>query len=336
MTDAKLCWALCPATRERAGGGHVARCCALASALAAEVPVVIVVQDGSERWRGWLAKVGIDSLTETEAERHSFEGVVIDDYELSAADVARWRERTRGPLAQIEDFGRPLAGIDLVINATPGLTGKKMNHIPALLGATYAMLGAPYAGRARPKIRKKIESVVVGIGLNDASGATECSLNGLAQAFDHRIHVDVFLGAQSPNARIVFDMIVRHDNWHLHLDCADPWRLAVNADLAISGGGQSLLERLALGIPVIGITVSENQQLALAGAAAAGAAIDLGFIANVSAERIAQAATMLENDFDKRVALSKAGQKLVDGCGAARVASHLTALSRSDRCHASA
>jgi UDP-2,4-diacetamido-2,4,6-trideoxy-beta-L-altropyranose hydrolase len=98
-------------------------------------------------------------------------------------------------------------------------------------------------------------------------------------------------------------------------------------DLAISGAGQSLLERLALGIPTLAIAVAENQRPALAGVVAEGAAVDLGDPCQESIETIAAQIAGIASCHDQRAALSHAALRLVDGRGAERVARRLAELS---------
>lgn len=322
-----------PATRPQAGGGHVAHCSALGRVLSRYVPVTVFLESGGEAWRSRFADNGIHVLGDIG--NGGFDGIVLDDYDLCANDISFWRARSSGPLVQIEDFGEPLPGIDLVVNATAGLSGDRLKGVPALLGTQYAMLGEPYSSCAAPEIRPAVEKVAVGIGLIDALNATGLVLGAISKALP-QARVDVFLGAKSPNAKDIAAMVSTNPLWRLHFDADKPWEITIGADFSVSGGGQSLLERLALGIPTVGISVADNQQPALSGAAKAGAVVDLGALRGLSAETLAEALSALSADRTRRAALSAAAQMLVDGQGAARVADRLIALSRSFRQRATA
>jgi spore coat polysaccharide biosynthesis predicted glycosyltransferase SpsG len=307
----------------------VARCTALAAALSHYGPVVVVVEHGGEAWNARLQDAGIAVMPETDLVERNFAGVVLDDYGLRLRDVARWRERTKGPVVQIEDRGAPLSGIDLVINATPGLDGRTIGDVPALLGPQFAMLAAPYAGRPRPRIGAQVDCVVVGVGWNDANGVTEQVLAALARVLEPATRVEVMLGATSPNIGRVADVVNRQPRWRLHRDAAEPWHLLDEADMAISGAGQSLLERLAFGIPTLAIAVADNQAPALLGAAKVGAVDSLGGLEDLSEGRIASAFTALAGDAERRSVMSAAAQRLVDGHGAARVACRVAEMANS-------
>jgi len=320
-----LAWAVFPATRPGAGGGHVARCTALSAALGEYGPVTVIIEPGGGLWEQHFAALGLETVCEPVTDR-SFAGIVLDNYALDAGDVARWRTSTQGPLVQIDDFGCPLSGVDLAINATPGLHGDILEGVPALLGARYAMLGAPYTGVTSREISPEIERVVVGIGLDDSNDATGLALQAIELAMSGKCCVDVILGSISVNAGTIREMTEARSNWNLYLDADEPWRLAMQADLAITGGGQSLLERLALGIPSIGIAIADNQAPALAGAEAAGAIVNMGPLADLSVDMLSSSIRNLARDRKRRALLASSGQQLVDGHGAARTAAHLNKL----------
>lgn len=86
------------------------------------------------------------------------------------------------------------------------------------------------------------------------------------------------------------------------------------ADLCISAGGSTCWELCCLGVPFLTMEVAKNQRGIVRGLDAAGIARELS------------AATMnaLLSDADARRAARLAGQRLVDGLGAARVIAHMT------------
>jgi spore coat polysaccharide biosynthesis predicted glycosyltransferase SpsG len=303
----------------------------LAQGLKRDARPVAIVEAGGDAWLARFKANGIETLREDEIGDRTFFGVVLDDYAFGTADVSRWRARVTGPLVQIEDFGEPLPGIDLAINATPGRSGDRLAGVPALLGPTYAMLADPYAGRSQPVVKAKVERVVVSTGWVDGTGATERILGALGRVVDSSIRVDVMLGSNSPNVSRVKAITEARECWSLHCDIAAPWTLLEGADLSISGGGQGLLERLALGIPTLAIELADNQALAIAGIVAAGAAIDLGRLSQASEASIAEACAALFADPTRRATLSIGGQRLVDGQGAKRVVRHLAALREINR-----
>lgn len=90
-------------------------------------------------------------------------------------------------------------------------------------------------------------------------------------------------------------------------------------DMAITGGGMSLLELCRLGVPSIVICGErfENETASLL--QKKGFGINLGYGLGVSKSRIAKVAKELLADYSKRKRMNKAGINTIDGKGTARV-----------------
>jgi spore coat polysaccharide biosynthesis predicted glycosyltransferase SpsG len=96
----------------------------------------------------------------------------------------------------------------------------------------------------------------------------------------------------------------------------------------VVAGGVTLYEACALGVAVVALPVTAAQHMAVRAAACRGAAIDTGRppVDDCMVSRTADAvAALLQNDALRR-RQSKAAKALVDGNGAARVASRLKEL----------
>ncbi len=99
----------------------------------------------------------------------------------------------------------------------------------------------------------------------------------------------------------------------------DPAGLVAEADLAIVNGSVAAYEAAALGVPLIAMSVSANQDEAVAALGHEGAALSLGSAASVSSARILRAVESLAGDAGARTMLSVAARRLVDGEGARRL-----------------
>ncbi len=95
------------------------------------------------------------------------------------------------------------------------------------------------------------------------------------------------------------------------------------ADIAISAAGGTCWELAFLGVPMILITVSRDQEENVSAISKTGAALSLGWHANLSEDDILGAIRKVMNDPQEREAMSKRGRALVDGKGAARVVEFL-------------
>jgi spore coat polysaccharide biosynthesis predicted glycosyltransferase SpsG len=145
--------------------------------------------------------------------------------------------------------------------------------------------------------------------------------------------------AEDPAMTIVVGPAYRHHveleaalrDHRLHVDVrrnvADMTPLMLDADLAITAGGITMLELACVGTPMIAVCGDWFEEETAARVAAAGAALNLGFGGAVTEDDISRAVDVLAADADRRSRMSEAGKRLVDGRGAARLA----ALVRSAR-----
>src|SRR5262249_23388266 len=99
------------------------------------------------------------------------------------------------------------------------------------------------------------------------------------------------------------------------------------ADLAVVAGGLTMYEALATGTPSLALCQEAwHQPFLAAWCAERGAMVALGQGTAADEGDVAAAIDALARDPDRRAALSRAGQVLVDGSGTRRVAARMRAL----------
>jgi len=103
----------------------------------------------------------------------------------------------------------------------------------------------------------------------------------------------------------------------------------LQADLAISAGGQTLYELLCVGCPTVAIEVALNQRKQLQ------ALVELGCLHTICdgadnnvLPSLAKSVHFLLSDYQLRSKMSNLGQQLLDGQGALRVADLLKSTIR--------
>jgi spore coat polysaccharide biosynthesis predicted glycosyltransferase SpsG len=102
--------------------------------------------------------------------------------------------------------------------------------------------------------------------------------------------------------------------------------LMLEADLALTGGGVTLLECAATGTPTVAVELAPNQRTNIAGMAELGVVIAAGRLGEPDLEsRVSRALVSLAADPDRRQAMSRRGRAIIDGRGAARVAEAIRA-----------
>ncbi len=321
------------------GGGHLMRCLTLAQAL------------GGRGWRaeflcGDLPGAGLDRVPAAGFELHRLgdddpgtvraclkEGppgwLIVDHYALDAgferaACPPGWR------VMVIDDLANRDHDCAIVLDQTPGrLAGDYDGLVPEgalrLTGPDYALLRPGFAARRPDEPRAgALRRVLVAMGAADAANATGGVLDALAQRRD--LMITVVLGSGAPHLAAVAGQVqARGGAGRLWVDHDDMAGLMAQHDLAIGAGGMTGLERAAMGLPALIVTLADNQAPGARALHAAGAARLIGDVRTPRwSDAIAPALDALAPP-DIRIAMARAGLKLVDGRGAGRVAEVLDA-----------
>jgi UDP-2,4-diacetamido-2,4,6-trideoxy-beta-L-altropyranose hydrolase len=87
----------------------------------------------------------------------------------------------------------------------------------------------------------------------------------------------------------------------------------------VSGAGGTARELARVGTPQVAIVLAENQRPAGRELGEHGVAVDAGWHADVTADRLAATIDALARDPARRTELSRRGRELIDGRGALRV-----------------
>lgn len=315
------------------GAGHVRRCLTLAHTLTARgwrIGFAGIAE--SRRMLPALAVSGYDWLTldgspeaELAAMREAFappDLLVVDHYgrgevfERAGRGWARW-------VAALDDLAERDHDVDLLLDQTAGrVPNDYRSRVPA--GAT-VLTGTDYV-LLRPEIRAQrsraapmpaqARRILVTFGGADAEDLSARAVDALSQSRFASLAADVVVGRGYPNPQRLASHAA--PNTCVSVDPPELPRLMAEADIAIAGSGTTAWELAYLGVPALLITNSKGT--VVAGMVAAGAAQALGEAGAVSAAQIADGLTALAGDPAARAAMSDAGQRLVDGRGAARVA----------------
>jgi spore coat polysaccharide biosynthesis predicted glycosyltransferase SpsG len=256
--------------------------------------------------------------------------VVVDSYAVAAGFLAGLRASGLRVVA-VDDLAREPLPAHLVVNGgvqAPGLPYRSATgDTQFLLGPAYAMLHPGFRDLPPRPIARDIHHVLVTVGGDDARNVTADLMGCLDRAsgvFDVRVAVGPFSGggdrvdqAARGSRRAV--TVVR--------GAADLREFMLEADIAVSAAGQTLYELAAAGTPTIAFAVADNQAGSLRGLAGAGVVRSAGRASDPGFhDRLAALVDSLTSDAGARAGLSAAGQRLVDGRGAARVASAVVAL----------
>ncbi len=331
------------------GTGHVMRCLALAQAwrdfggdcvfAMAESTAASEARIGDEKFEfvSITASPGSPQdaaqLVQLGLARHA-SWIVVDGYQFDV-EYQRKAKAAGLKLLVIDDTGHISAYVaDMVLDqnahAKENLYQNRETYTRLLLGSRYAMLRREFKAwrEWHRKIAPDGRKVLVTIGGSDPDNLTLIAIRALRLLAEDKLEATVVVGWSSPYADQI-EAEIRGTSGSIRLlkNASNMPELMADADVAISGAGSTCWEMCALGLPAIVIDVAENQRPIAQELDRRGIAIHLGSSRDVTAEKMAAQLKTLLASREQRAAMSERGRNLVDGRGAERVASAMTAAS---------
>ena len=236
--------------------------------------------------------------------------LVLDSYQIDP-ESARIQTNTKR-LVAMHDFGPLPEQAELVLTTDPGLVGTRPGVDGGLglscLGPDY--WGLPEVREAHPQVRMAL----VTTGGGDPGGHAVAIARAVHGALP-KAEVVLVCGPHAGLAEVDDIRVLDRPSSML--------RPLLEADLAVTSAGNTLLEALAVGTPTVALRMAENQRAVAEGIARQGAT---ELFAPDAHEAIQSAVRRLAADRDARRTRARLGQELVDGYGALRTAFLITQL----------
>lgn len=332
------------------GLGHLHRCLSLASALRRKDADCVFLTNSERAVQDRVVTLGfavhaLDSVesgsegdwrqTLEVAEQHQCGAVVADSYRVDAGYLSRLRA---GGLfvAVIDDLASLPFPCHLVING--GVQAESLPCRPStgdtrfLLGPKYALLREEFWDVSSRTVKDEVRNVLVTMGGADGRNLTPTILEVL-DPLRGEFSVTVVVGPFFNN-HVEIEAVVEHSQRRIRLlqSPDSMYQLMLEADLAISGGGQTLYELAATGTPAVAVQVAENQAGNIQSLAQHGVVSPISFECREQlCAALGDEVGRLLADSERRRQMSRAGQELVDGKGAVRCATTLLKLNSSSR-----
>ncbi len=315
------------------GAGHAMRCFALAQACRdAEAEVQFLMAKTLPNVASRLSDDGIECVTTSmqpgspEDAAHTVElaisggcrWVVLDGY-VFGADFQQTLKNANLRVLFIDDYGHAAHYCaDVILNqnvyATAGLYPSRDAATRLLLGTGYVLLRREFARWKdwRRPASAQASRLLVSFGGTDPVNATQQVIEALRDLPDAELEVVVVTTRpiDSPRVRVA-DSVDRMDE------------LMVWADVALTASGTTSWELAYMQTPQIVMPIAENQRQIAMALVECGVAINLGWYADMSADRLVETVRQLRNDMMQRDAMAQAGRALIDGLGASRIAAHM-------------
>ncbi len=213
---------------------------------------------------------------------------------------------------------------DFVLNQNLGapstLYPNRDPHTRLLLGPRFVQLRDEFLGHPRTNARGdgRAPRLLVTLGGSDPDNATAKVLAALRQI--PSMDATVVVGGSSPHSdSLATDIWHPTSNIRLVRDASNMPELMAQADLAICAGGTTAWELCFMGVPMLVLTLADNQRANSEQLAKAGVARNLGWHSEVTPDRIAGELKSLLAVAPARTEMSRRASTLVDGHGTFRV-----------------
>lgn len=324
------------------GLGHLQRCLALADALKARALQAVFVGPRlgdvrdiiEERGHGFgpvdlaesEAGTGRDASAVIRAAReYQCRMVVVDSYDIDNGYLQALR--TAGLFVVVlDDFALHPFAAHIVVNG--GAAARALSYSSSsgdtrfLLGPQYALLSSVFEKTDKRIISPSVHRILLSVGGSDPHRALPRMLQ-ILDAVQMPFVIAVVVGPFVDGLGGLAGEQYRHEVDFVRAP-QDLQDLMLNADLAISAGGQTLYELAATGTPTVAVEVFDNQAVNIRHLAAKGVVREGGCITDGDFDqRLPATVTEVIGDKAARAQLSSAGQLLIDGCGAGRVADEI-------------
>jgi UDP-2,4-diacetamido-2,4,6-trideoxy-beta-L-altropyranose hydrolase len=283
----------------------------------------------------WLGVPWEDDARETLRALDEIYGVdwlVVDHYALDA----RWERSLRkaaGKIMVIDDLADRPHDCDLLLDQnfrsnSAGYEQLVPTGCECLLGPRHALLRPEFAelhplALDKQKYVGDVRKVLVFLGGGDSENVTERVLDVVSALAWKDVSIEVVLGAANPHRERLLDRYRESQQIQFHVHTPHMASLMLDADLSIGAGGGALWERCCLGLPCIVTAIGFNQEEVARQLARHGAILYAGPHKTVSADRWRACLEVAFGFAELRDAMRQRAVELVDGLGAARVASRM-------------
>ncbi len=326
------------------GTGHVMRCLALAQAWQDEGGTATLVArelpEGLQRIlrSEQLEIITSPSLSETEdannlvtlAKNLGSECVVVDGYSFGIVHQKALRNAGIRQLF-IDDYGHAKEYVaDFVLNqnltADEAFYRNRDARTSLLLGTRYTLLRREFR-RLRGWKRDFAEtptSILLTMGGADPDNITLASLQTLDKLRRTDLLVRVIVGASNSHRAALQDFRPEFLREIEILTTAAMPEMMQRSDLAISATGTTCLELMYMGLPFVGVAISDNQRPIAMELSKRGLADTVDCSNAEFTEVLRKSLERLLGSRSERISLGMRGQGIVDGGGATRIAELLS------------
>lgn len=182
-----------------------------------------------------------------------------------------------------------------------------------MVGPQYALLRPEF--HAKNNISRvhsgELKRILVSFGGIDKPNATDVIVKAILSLTDVPVVVDVLLGAGNPSIARLRDRYVGNNKVKLHVQPANIANIMYDADLAITAGGTTVWELCASGVPMVIVSIADNQVQLAKDLDEYGNAIYLGGLVEQTGGFLKKQLKAFQEDGTLLITMSEKSKKLV-------------------------
>jgi UDP-2,4-diacetamido-2,4,6-trideoxy-beta-L-altropyranose hydrolase len=329
----EISWAFRVASKKSDGAGHVKRCLPLAKELTRRgLEVSFILDQENELFYELIQTNNMNLLlvNDDNINNSIWDGVVLDGYHFKKEDVSFWKKRTNTTVMIVDDQPvNELGGLlDYIVNPSSSLLNNaesaSVSCHKILSGPEYYLIDDKFLSKQYEVDDCNAKSILVSCGYIDTKCINPYVLDAITcdEMKSYDLSINVAVGPHSPCIENLLSTSKKHENVMINKS-NDIFNLMSDADIVIGGGGVSLLERTAYGIPSITIVVAENQKTQVEWVTKHDATINAGSFENIQIEHFKDSVINLIKNYKLRKKLSDNAKNLIDGLGVERITNEI-------------
>ena len=307
------------------GYGHVVRCMSLYEAFETKGVSSCFIVKGDRhveqllKGKNWVSLDWLENGNELLSKISNSEVVVLDSYLADSSFYRKIAKIVKKPI-YVDDANRIDFPRGIVVNG--GIFAKELPYkinweTQYLLGTKYSLLRSAFGNVPNKVLRSGIEKIMVTFGGDDMKNATPQILHFLNETYKG-VRKCVVVGMGFQNINEIEEASDETTELIYAPDAQKMLEVMLDVDITISAGGYTLYELACVGVPTIGVCITEHQVRNLVGWQKKGFIEYVGWYNDKNVFLKIKKAIRNLSSHSERIKRSKIAKKLVDGQGAKR------------------
>ncbi|SFR58562.1 UDP-2,4-diacetamido-2,4,6-trideoxy-beta-L-altropyranose hydrolase [Anaeromicropila populeti] len=270
-----------------------------------------------------------DEIDEMKAflKSNTIDCLIVDSYGVTETYFSELRPYVK-IMTYVDDLFCKKYDVDVIVNgnayATEAFYEKEGKEKFLLLGCEYTLLRDEFSNLSKRAIKDTVQVVTISSGGSDPMDFTLVMIGLVKKYLVPSIQKKIVIGPYFTNVERI-KKAVEGDNSFQLLFQPSMKEVMLNTDLFLTSSGSILYELAATGTPSISFLLSYDQSMLGQYMSEKGTTIQMGKLENFQEQEAGSSLKMVIADKNLRRQLSEAGQRILDGNGARRVAEKILA-----------